>query len=270
MNEKLEKVVEMLPVIKEITDENSYLTVMDSDSIVRGFAVPDGEKPLKQIGEVFTDPSGAFDEVLRTGKKKYNYLPKEVMGVAFEGVLVPISDDGKVAGVLIYTHSAEEKEAIREVTDRFDESILDMEKDIDKIVHGFEGISEHLQKLNAATSSVDASVHQAVGVVERIHGNAKRSNILALNASIEAARSGEAGKGFAVVASEMGKLSTDSGNSAAEIDTALADISELLKNMDQSISSTSDSTVEYIETVQNIKEALIKTVELAEKLKSVL
>ena len=148
----------------------------------------------------------------------------------------------------------------------FNDSISDIQADIESIVQGFEGISRQLQGLNAVTSAVDESVRSAVSVVDRIRGNAKRSNILALNASIEAARSGDAGRGFAVVATEMGKLSNDSDNSAKEIDSALVGITNQLKDMGQSITGTNTTTERYIEDVQNIKEELAKALALAEQL----
>ena len=143
----------------------------------------------------------------------------------------------------------------------FNDSISAIQADIESIVQGFEGISRQLQGLNAVTSAVDESVRSAVSVVDRIRGNAKRSNILALNASIEAA-----GRGFAVVATEMGKLSNDSDNSAKEIDSALVGITNQLKDMGQSITGTNTTTEQYIEEVQNIKEELAKALALAEQL----
>ena len=148
----------------------------------------------------------------------------------------------------------------------FNDSISAIQADIESIVQGFEGISRQLQGLNAVTSAVDESVRSAVSVVDRIRGNAKRSNILALNASIEAARSGDAGRGFAVVATEMGKLSNDSDNSVKEIDSALVGITNQLKDMGQSITGTNTTTEQYIEEVQNIKEELAKALALAEQL----
>lgn len=61
------------------------------------------------------------------------------------------------------------------------------------------------------------SVEEINVLTENIIGITAQTNLLALNASIEAARAGEAGKGFAVVATEIGKLATDSAETAGKI-----------------------------------------------------
>ena len=83
MNQELEKIVSSLPVIKQLFDKNAFITVLDEECIVCGYAVPDGTRPQFEVGYKFQDPSGGVDEVMRTGVRKYNYLPKEVMGEAF-------------------------------------------------------------------------------------------------------------------------------------------------------------------------------------------
>ena len=123
-----------------------------------------------------------------------------------------------------------------------------------------------LKNMAANTNNVGKDVNTAVGIVSKISGNASRSNILALNASIEAARSGEAGRGFAVVATEMGKLAKDSGDSASEIKTSLDAVNTELSGVITEISSANTIAKDYLENVQSIKEILENTLKLAVEL----
>lgn len=266
MNEEVKKIVDALPVIRQIVDAVSYITVMDGDGIVHGYAIPDGEKPQLEIGSKFHDPSGALDEVLRTGKRKYNYLPKEVMGTAFEGVLVPIKDKGKVVGVIIYTHSVESEEQARDLTAEFKNSVAEISQAISNVADNFEEVFKMLKNMNERTTEIEGDVGKATDVVGRIRNNASHSNILALNASIEAARSGDAGRGFAVVATEMGNLSNDSGSSAKEIDTALSVISSHLEAIIASIQDTNVVAEGYLRSITDVQSKLERTEALATEL----
>jgi hypothetical protein len=267
-NEQLQHIVDQLPIIKQMFAQDVFITVMDAQGVVQGFSVPDGTKPQLNVGDVFHDPSGAFDEVLRTGLKKHNYLPKEVMGEAFEGEIVPIKDGRSVIGCITCTYSMGTKARMEEMVTRFQESVGRINDSVHTVVAGIERLFGMLSNMDEMTSSVEGDVNNAVGVVNKISNNASRSNILALNASIEAARSGEHGRGFAVVATEMGKLANDSGNSAGEIKNTLNTITTHLGSIISSIKDANGVAKEHMESLATIQEILKQTIELSEMLEA--
>ena len=57
-NEKLSQIVESLPVIRQLFEQDVYITVMDRNGIIEGYSVPDGVSPKMSVGKAFRDPRG--------------------------------------------------------------------------------------------------------------------------------------------------------------------------------------------------------------------
>lgn len=266
INKQLETLIDALPVIKQMFANEVYLTVMDSDGVVRGYSIPDGKKPYMSIGETFNDPTGVLGQVLRTGKTMHNCLPKEVMGESFEGELVPVKDGGSIVGCVACTYSVNVREHMTAITEKFQESVGNIQGSLQQLLGGIENMYSLLENIDKIANNVESDVHNAVEVVNKINGNASRSNILALNASIEAARSGEHGRGFAVVAGEMGKLANDSGKSSAEIRDTLNNMMEHLNVIISSIKDVDTLAKGYRGNIGSIQEVLGETIVLAEQL----
>lgn len=267
INRQLEMVIELFPVIKQMFSHDVYIMVIDRDGVVQGFSIPDGKKPYVSIGETFHDPTGVLREVLRTGKAMHNCLTQEVRGESFEGELVPVMDGGTVVGAVTCTYSVDVQKQMAQITTKFQESVGNIQGSLQQLLSGIENLFSLLADMDKIANTVESDVQNAVEVVNKINGNASRSNILALNASIEAARSGEHGRGFAVVAGEMGKLANDSGNSSSEIKVTLNNIMEHLNVIISSITGVGNLAQEYRGNISSIQEILKDTIVLADQLK---
>jgi twitching motility protein PilJ len=107
-------------------------------------------------------------------------------------------------------------------------------------IQGMDNIRDQIQETSKRIKRLGESTQEIGSIVELINDIAEQTNILALNAAIQAASAGEAGRGFAVVADEVQRLAERSGGATKRIETLVqtiqADTNEAVSSMEQTTS----------------------------------
>ena len=112
-------------------------------------------------------------------------------------------------------------------------------------------------QVTVETMSQLAGAAEKIGeIVTLIEGVAEQTNLLALNATIEAARAGEAGKGFAVVASEVKALASQTGKATEDIGHQIAGMQETVSRAVREIDTVSASIEDVSATGASISAAV--------------
>lgn len=265
MTEKLEQVVEVLKLQDFLSSNQVTVEVYDMDLTIVYADCKPGIGNSHRVGDSGTEDTERVRKVLGTGEPSRVY-DVDGLGRSIECNYVAVIDSGSIAGCIVTKTAQKSNEAAYEKAEVFMDCIDKINSSIDTMSIHFENLFDKLQNMQERASYIGKGVEETSGIVSKIRANASKSKILALNASIEAARSGEAGRGFTVVAKEMGEMATASGTSANEINDSLKSIFGYLDEVIKAIGDANGLAEKQTVSIREIEECLQGALQAAQEL----
>lgn len=245
----------MVPLLNVIFEEQLMIGINNRERCLKFYS---GEVGVVQSDDqALLKKGSAAYECIQSGQVVKKMIPKETFGFPYQAIGYPIKDqEGQIVGAIGLGIGMGKQNEIMELSSKLSEALQGITRGLSDVSEGIEQVSKTNIDIESNASESRASTDKTDEILTFIGNIANQTNLLGLNAAIEAARSGEHGRGFAVVAEEIRKLSHSSKASAALIKETLGNIKGAIANIEGQINSNNSIFEKQSKALKTIVDAV--------------
>lgn len=259
---------EIIPLLNLLVDEKLMVGINNTERCLKFFTgtagtVQSEEQSLLKKG------SAAYDSI-QTGKLVHKVIPKEVFGFPYKAIGYPVFDEnGIVVGAIGFGVSLEKQSRMETLSTTLSVALEKLSTSFREVSTNIQSVVDRNIDIGRDVVASRESTEKTDEIISFISNIANQTNLLGLNAAIEAARSGEHGRGFGVVAEEIRKMSKSSKDSADLIKNTLTQIKGSIGNIERKIHDNNgifSMQTEALEEISKSVEALNESAKTLESL----
>ena len=135
----------------------------------------------------------------------------------------------------------------------FESVLVNTNQDMQKMNQQITFVKDTMQETNSVFEKMEHQMKQIVEVTQQLNRISSNTTLLALNASIEAARAGQAGAGFAVVATKVKELSVDSNQCAGQVSNVVFEMQDQVQNTTKQLQESTQALTDSMEIVKDLQ-----------------
>lgn len=268
--EALRRLASTAQYVNDMTLADISLSVIEGDTYIAympGKSIDLKRKPGDKVGR-----GTAIYQCLQERRRIIKEFNREESqyGVPYIANAIPVfEEDGEIVGCVATVEDITTQDAMRSTSELLSSASLQLAAAIQTMNGQMEEMAAASETLQSATSKAVTNVKDTQSVVDFIQEVAKQTNLLGLNAAIEAARVGELGRGFNVVAEEVRKLAVNSAESAKQIQQVLRIVQDTIIDINSNTNSLKDAIKEQTGTIEEIAASSQEMAAMANKLEKV-
>ncbi|HHV78398.1 MAG TPA: hypothetical protein GXX40_02070 [Firmicutes bacterium] len=246
----LDALLEAAPYLAQAHRGNFAMAITDTEKYL--FYAP-GKNIDHKVRAGDKIVSGALIErCVQQGKRLVARVDRTVFGFPYIGIAVPLKEKERVVGALGFYESTEHLEGLIQMSQQLGRIVSELNTAMQQIAAEAQQVTALGEEVAAFAAETATRVKESDAVVDFIKGVADQSNLLGLNAAIEAARLGEQGRGFGVVAEEIRKLAKSSRESMASISESLRKLNQSCQQVKTKTSGVQAAVTHQAEVLQLI------------------